>query len=273
MTPAALPLFSRFESSGYAAFPEKAAHRENVQAVLSHESLVPLFQPIVDMTDHHVLGFEGLIRGPLGSPLHDPVSLFQAARAAHRLHALEAMCHRIHAHAFKAQQLPGYLFLNVSPDVLMAQTPGTSRVVQALCDLANILPHRIVVELTESGVCVGYAELRQAVGHLRQAGIAIALDDFGEGVSNLRLWSEIRPDYIKLDKHFTQQIERDPVKQQLVRAIQAIAQASGALVIAEGIETVTECQALQALGIRYGQGYWFGRPQAQPDRILQYHVL
>lgn len=273
MTPAALPLFFRSELSGYAALPDNVVHRDSVQAVLSHESLVPLFQPIVDMADHHMLGFEGLIRGPADSPLHDPVALFQAARASHRLHALEAMCHRIHAQAFKSQELPGYLFLNVSPDVLMAHGSEPSRVVQALCDLAGRLTHRIVVELTESGRWASYDELCQAVGYLRQAGIAIALDDFGEGFSNLRLWSEIRPDYIKLDKHFTQHIERDLIKQQLVRAIQAIAQASGAQVIAEGIETVTEYRTLHALGIRYGQGYWFGRPQAQPDCVLQSHLF
>ena len=82
----------------------------------------------------------------------------------------------------------------------------------------------------------------------------------------MRLWSELRPDYVKLDKCFTQGIASDAAKQQFVRSIQAIAHATGARVIAEGIETADDLACLNGLGLGLGQGYHLGRPLAQPAR-------
>jgi diguanylate cyclase (GGDEF)-like protein len=106
--------------------------------------------------------------------------------------------------------------------------------------------------------------LRDATEHYRSMGFEIAIDDLGEGFSGLRLWSEIRPDYVKIDKHFIQNIHLDPVKQQFARSIQEIAAKSGARVIAEGIESHAELIAVRELGIAFGQGYHIARPSAAP---------
>ena len=76
----------------------------------------------------------------------------------------------------------------------------------------------------------------------------------------MRLWSELRPEYIKIDKYFIQGLDEDLVKQQFVRSISDIAQQSRAKVIAEGIETLAELQVLRSLGIEYGQGFLLARP-------------
>ena len=85
----------------------------------------------------------------------------------------------------------------------------------------------------------------------------------GEGFSGLRLWSEISPDYVKINKHFICNIHNDPMKLEFVRAIQKIATESGCLTIAEGIETRDELAVIKDLKINYTQGCLFGRPLPQ----------
>src|SRR5262249_3502966 len=85
-------------------------------------------------------------------------------------------------------------------------------------------------------------------------------DDLGEGFASLRLWSELRPEYVKVDRHFVHDIHRDPIKLQMARAIQQIAHVAGASVIAEGIEEQAEFQTVRDLGIRHGQGHLVGVP-------------
>jgi GGDEF domain-containing protein len=103
-------------------------------------------------------------------------------------------------------------------------------------------------------------------------GFQIAIDDLGEGFSSLRLWSELRPEYVKIDMHFIQGINSDPVKLQFVRSIQEIAEQSNTLVIAEGIETQAELLVLRDIGVAYGQGYHLGRPAAAPAKALPAEV-
>jgi diguanylate cyclase (GGDEF)-like protein len=108
--------------------------------------------------------------------------------------------------------------------------------------------------------------------HYRDMGFQIAIDDLGEGFSSLRLWSELRPEYVKIDMHFIQGIDLDPVKLQFVRSIQEIAQKSGTVVIAEGIETQTELLLIRDLGIAYGQGYHIARPHSNPATLPSIEV-
>ena len=92
-------------------------------SILQRESLTSLFQPIVDLNGGGIVGYEGLIRGPEGSPLHSPVVLFELARQDGRIEELESVCHRKHIQHFKDLNLPGRLFLNVSPQVISGLEP------------------------------------------------------------------------------------------------------------------------------------------------------
>jgi diguanylate cyclase (GGDEF)-like protein len=95
-------------------------------------------------------------------------------------------------------------------------------------------------------------------------GFKIAIDDLGEGFSSLRLWSELRPEYIKVDMHFVQGVDRDPVKLQFLKSIQQIAESCGTQVIAEGVETAAELKVVKDLGIALGQGYFIAHPSPTP---------
>jgi GGDEF domain-containing protein len=87
------------------------------------------------------------------------------------------------------------------------------------------------------------------------------MDDMGEGFSNLRMWSEVRPEFVKIDRHFVAGIDSDPLKLHFVRAMHEIADACGSALIAEGVETAEQLAVLRDLGIPYVQGFGIARPQ------------
>jgi diguanylate cyclase (GGDEF)-like protein len=235
--------------------------------ILEKRQLSALFQPIMNMQSGDIVGYEGLIRGPSDSPLHSPLNLFKVAMAHNLSVEVEHLCRRVVLERFAELGLPGKLFLNVSPECLLQPEVRHGETLAYIQEV-GINPDRVIIELTESQPTYDYELLREAVMHYRAMGFQIAIDDLGEGFSSLRLWSELRPEYVKIDMHFIQGINHDPVKLQFVRSIQEIAEKSSTVVIAEGIETPTELLLIRDLGIAYGQGYHIARPNSNPALTL-----
>ena len=237
--------------------------QDMLQNILHQRNLSALFQPVMNISDGTFLGFEGLIRGPADSPLHSPVNLFAAAKQQGLSLEVEMLCRQIVLESFAAQNLPGNLFLNVSPDTL---THPSFKNGQTLAYLENlgIDPKRIIIEITENQPTFDFEGMRNALLHYRNMGFQIAMDDLGEGFSSLRLWSELRPEFVKIDMHFVQGVNADPLKQQFIRSIQSIALSSGTQVIAEGIETDAEFRVIRDIGVACGQGYFIARPNPVP---------
>ncbi|MDP9509404.1 bifunctional diguanylate cyclase/phosphodiesterase [Pseudomonas protegens] len=236
-----------------------------LSSILAQSGLHSLFQPIISLSQRRILGYEALSRGPSNSPLHSPVALFAVARQAGRLSELEFACRHSACKRFSEQQLPGKLFLNVSPESLLEATHQPGRTLQLLQDV-GIPPSQVVIELTEQTPIDDFQLLHNALHHYRDMGFSIALDDLGAGYSSLRLWSELRPDYVKIDRHFIDGIHQDALKREFVGSILQIAKASRAQVIAEGIEMLEELVVLSEMGVDLVQGYLLCRPQEQPPR-------
>ncbi len=137
----------------------------------------------------------------------------------------------------------------------------------------GIAPEQVVMEITEHTPIHDYTILHNAALHYKTMGLEAAIDDLGAGYSGLRLWSELRPDYVKIDLHFVQGIHEDVVKRKFVQSIHEIAQTLNCKVIAEGIETKEEYLAILELGIPMGQGYYFARPHAIAPRLLSQGVV
>lgn len=244
--------------------------------ILKEKKLTPVYQPIVDLRSGDIVGYEGLVRGPQDSEFFVPVLLFHTARRLGRLKELEELCCRLHVQGFVQQGLQGKLFINSSPDVvlmLFSSVDQGEHAIDRYDYLAGLHPERIVMELTESECADNYHDLNRAIADMRESGLQFAIDDLGEGYSSLRLWSEIQPEYVKVDKYFVRNIDTDALKQQLVRSICDIAAYARSTVIAEGIETVAELQVLQQLGVSCGQGYLLARPAVQTVHRMSDEVL
>ncbi|MEK7845002.1 MAG: EAL domain-containing protein, partial [Pseudomonadota bacterium] len=231
--------------------------------IIEQRQLTPNFQPIISMSTGEIFAYEGLIRGPSNSPLHSPLSLFKAAGQFGLLLELERLCRQVTLEAFVQLKLIGKLFLNVSPECLLEPNFRNGETLDYMRSI-GLEPHRVVIELTENQPTYDYSLLLEAVRHYRSMGLEIAIDDLGEGFSSLRLWFELRPEYVKVDQHFIQNINQDSVKLQFVRSIQQIAENSNTQIIAEGIETHAEFMIVKDMGILFGQGYYIARPNAIP---------
>jgi len=240
--------------------------------ILDEGLLYPVFQPIIDFRGRAVLGYEALMRGPAQSALHSPDRLFDAAAREGRSLELERACRETSLRAFAAQRLPGRLFLNLTPAALLDPAMMNGHTRQLLNEL-GITPNRIVIELTENQKITDMPGIQEALQHYRGRGFQIAIDDLGEGFANLRMWSELRPEFVKIDKHFVHGIADDRIKFHFVRAMQDLAEICNALLVAEGIERLEDLVCIRDMGIACGQGYFIARPDAQPLRQLPGNVL
>jgi diguanylate cyclase (GGDEF)-like protein len=227
-----------------------------------------LFQPIVDPRTRGVCGFEALARGPSDSWLHAPQNLFEAARRSGLRLELDFLCLQSAFRRFVAARVAGQLFVNVSPDSIYEAPNFASRFLSD-AEAAGLSPNRCVIELTEESLLDDYARLRSTLQRLRDAGCEIAIDDLGAGSSGLRTWSELKPDFVKIDRYFVSGIDADKTKLEFVRSILDMGRAIGCRVIAEGVETERECRELVDLGLDRLQGHLFGRPNVAPMVVVQ----
>ena len=234
--------------------------------ILQQRKLTALFQPILDLSSGEFLGYEGLIRGPANSPLHSPANLFSAAAEQGLSLEMEMLCRQVVLETFSRLSLPGNLFLNVSPETLTHPSFKNGQTLDFLTQL-GISPDRVIIEITENQPTYDFVAMRSALLHYRSMGFKIAIDDLGEGFSSLRLWSELRPEYIKIDMHFVQGVDTDPIKKQFLKSIQQIALSCGTSVIAEGVETEAELKVVKDIGIALGQGYFIARPSPTPTLL------
>ncbi|MDT3736687.1 MAG: GGDEF domain-containing protein [Denitratisoma sp.] len=239
---------------------------EELDRIVADGLLRTVFQPILGFHTRGYLGFEALIRGPAGSSLEAPPALFEAAARFGLTLELERACREQSLRAFAAAGLTGKLFLNVSPQCLADPVLLDGETLHLLRSL-GLAPSSIVIEITENQKINDFAGVRRLLDHYRGLGYEIAIDDLGEGFSNLRLWTELHPQYIKIDRHFISGIDENALKFQMVRSIHGLAEACAANIIAEGIETAAEFTMLRDLGIAYGQGYFIAHPHAAPAAV------
>jgi EAL domain-containing protein (putative c-di-GMP-specific phosphodiesterase class I) len=233
----------------------------SVGELIADGAIRAVYQPIVDLDTGAVVAYEALARGPRGSELEMPGRLFPEAS---RLGLLAQLDREARASAIRgaiASDLadPTSLFVNVEPTSLDAGGP--------LIDGEDeIRRHglRIVVEFTERELAARPADVLRAVAWLRARGWGIALDDIGADRRSLALLPFLAPDVLKLDMALVQQETVKRSTAHVVNAVAAEAERSGALVLAEGIETDAHLNRARAFGARLGQGWLFGRPDELP---------
>jgi EAL domain-containing protein (putative c-di-GMP-specific phosphodiesterase class I) len=245
---------------------------DELRWVMAERLLCPVFQPIIDFRLRAILGYEALIRGPEGSSLQRPDQLFAAATRCGLSLDLEHACREASLRAFAAQRLAGRLFLNVTPGCLLDPRLMNGYTRELLSEL-GIAPNRIVLELTENQKITDMPGIHEALLHYRGRGFQIAIDDLGEGFANLRMWSELRPEFVKIDKHFVSGIADDRIKFHFVRAMQDLAEICNASLVAEGIECLEDFVCLRDMGIACGQGFFIARPTSHPIRKLPVQTL
>jgi len=244
-----------------------------LKQIFEEESIHTYFQPIVSLKTKKVFAVEALTRGPMNTPLFSPMNLFNFANEQNCLLSMDLMARRVAIKSFKqavpTDKMTPHLFLNVSVSSILTQDHPSGLTLACLKEF-DVDPQQVVIEITELQPVEDSTQFLMAIEYYRQMGFKVAIDDLGSGYNGLKLWSEVKPDYVKIDKHFVTEIDKQADKYRFMETILTLAKSLGTKVIAEGIETESELRILEKLGVDYVQGYLLKRPSPIIDSVLDY---
>ncbi|MFW5717880.1 MAG: bifunctional diguanylate cyclase/phosphodiesterase [Spirochaetota bacterium] len=228
-------------------------------------------QPIVDLFNGEIFGFEMLARGQ--PPFENPSHLFAYAEEHGIAAEVELACRAAALEriaSLEPELQKKHFFINISPNLLADPDQNDDLTVSSLAEY-GINHNRLVLEITETTSIDDYDVFEKSIRRCSEQGFRIALDDFGSGHSGLITLIAVAPDFLKVDREIVRDIDTSPYKQHLVRSILSFSQSVGGKVIAEGLETWDELRTVARLGVRYGQGYVLARPNADArplDRVV-----
>jgi EAL domain-containing protein (putative c-di-GMP-specific phosphodiesterase class I)/CheY-like chemotaxis protein len=238
------------------------AMRRDLQECLSGDYIQIALQPILRSRDGSVFAHEALLRSTHPT-LRGPLPVLRAAEEHGMLPELSRVV--IHRVAAWLEILPEdrLLFMNLHPDELGEPEALAGRL-QVLARYA----HRIVLEITERRQVTRLAGWEESVARTREMGFALAVDDLGAGYSSLSVLAELQPDFVKVDMSIVRGVDADDRKQRLMDLLCRFAEATRAQLVAEGVETAAEAEALERLGAHLLQGYYYGRPTLDVAEVL-----
>ena len=239
---------------------ENARIEQALRSAIDNNNVRPHFQPIISLKDGQLLGFESLARwtdaelGPVSPARFIPLAeergiiaplteslLWQAARAA--------------------ADWPEPLFLSFNLSSTQLIDVSTAKNITEMIKRAGLPPHRLEIEVTETAMMSDPQTAAMVVDELHEAGIRVAMDDFGTGQSSLGRLRELKLDKVKIDRSFIKAIGADKPAEHIVRAILEMCAGLELTVVAEGIEEIGQAEALKRYGCHAAQGYLFGKPQ------------
>lgn len=222
------------------------------------KAIFMVYQPIISWSQKKAFGYEALVRSSERSLPH-PGALFEAAERLDRISDLgseiRARCGNPFFDAATAAAASDFtLFVNLHSQDLLDETLFDENA--PLAPLAS----RVVLELTERAALDDISDIVARIGRLRSLGYRIAVDDIGAGYSGLNSLATVQPDFVKLDISLVRSLDKDVVRRRLVQLLTQLCNDLNISVVAEGVETPAERDALIDLGIDLLQGYLFARP-------------
>jgi EAL domain-containing protein (putative c-di-GMP-specific phosphodiesterase class I) len=241
---------------------EREGHRRSIQlARVIHLGLVrSVYQPVVDIVDRRVIGFEALTRVGKGR-FENVETLFKAAEANDALWSLERLCRRRALEGVPALEPDQLLFLNIEPDSAHDPQLTGPQFLDGLAE-AGLSPRQVVLELTEHSAVRDFVAFRRTLERFRALGFRLAMDDVGSGYAGLQAIAEIAPDFIKADMHLVRGLHANSIKRELIDTMRRFSESTGITLVAEGVESSDELAALVDVGVRCAQGFLFARPGA-----------
>lgn len=234
-----------------------------LHSLLARRHVPMLFQPIVDLTDGRTVAAEALARPPGTTAVTSVEDLFRAAHRTGQVRDLDWLCRRMAVEQAPWAAAGWTLFLNVSTAALVDPVHDVDQLL-LLLDSAGADPERVVLEITEREPIHDYERLARVLAAYREHGIRFAVDDIGEGHSTLELLAVAAPEFLKVARSLTLSPPRSG-PHAAIRAIAAFARATGATVVAEGVEDEATAHRMRQLGIRLVQGFHFGLPASGRD--------
>ncbi len=239
--------------------------KDKIIDLIDNELLTIHFQPIYSINDGTVYAYEALTRITDNIFFKSIGDLFKSAIQCNFISHLDVVCR---ANALKHSALEGikqtnsYICINICPETLM-NPDHLVGVTDGLAEEHGISKDKIILEITEESAVNDMALFKNTITRYRNRGYKIAIDDFGAGYGGLKMLSIIEPELVKIDCHFIANIDKVPIKYNLVDAIATACHSMGIKIVAEGIEREAELTVVLDMGIELLQGYYLCRPAAR----------
>lgn len=245
--------------------PTGSSVTELIGELVNGRPIHAVYQPIVDLNDGHVVGYEALAR-PEGFGASDSVeTLFEVAHRSGHIRDLDWLCRR--AALSQAASLPAgiLLFMNVSVAALLDPLHDVDQLM-LLLEWTGRSPHRLVLEIGEHESVRDLDRLRVVLTSYRKAGIRFAIDDLGEGFATTELLETAEPEFVKLARSLTMNSARRSARAAIKTAL-TFARVHDSIVIAEGVENELVSDQIRSLNIPLGQGFGLGRPTVAAELL------
>jgi PAS domain S-box-containing protein len=249
----------RYDDALRLAQDRQAALRADLDGALDRDELRLVFQPVVDVVMHRTVSVEALLRWR--HPAFGDVSPVEFVPLAEESERITDLGRWVLREACATIAALGDTDLGVAVNVSARQIRGGELVPDVLAALesSGLPASRLIVEITES-VLLDDSHVIEDLSALRQLGVRIAVDDFGTGWSSLAYLVGMPVDVLKMDQHFLANVEHDPARRAMCRAVLQLGASLGLPVIVEGVTTPAVLALLRDMGHRYLQGYVFSRP-------------
>jgi diguanylate cyclase (GGDEF)-like protein len=244
-----------------------------LRQALSKDELAVYYQPIVDLAEMRLIGFEGLVRwhhpqrgllmpGDFISLAEDTDIILPMGRMI-----LESACHQLKAWQDALSRRD--LLMNINLSARQFSQPDLHEQVASTLRTSRIAPGCLELEITESDVMQNVEASTAMLSRIKELGVRLAIDDFGTGYSSLSYLQRFPIDSLKIDRSFVWGLETQRENLELIKTIVALSRNLGKELIAEGIETRAQLEKLRELGCRFGQGYYFAKPM-DPSAATRY---
>lgn len=244
------------------------AGAEYLSTLISKGAMTTHFQPIIDLATDTIFGYESLVRGVNEEgELISPDRLFQWGREGDMLFYLDRACRENSLKTAAVKNITAKVFINFIPTAIY----DPEHCLQSTVKWAKQLefdPKNIIFEVVESDYVEDLDHLKKILDFYKAQGYKVALDDVGSGYSSLNMIAKLVPDIVKIDRALIDHIDTNEVNQSVFRAIVSIAKENGIMVLAEGIERLEEAAFCAKEGADLAQGYYYGKPSAEPIRRL-----
>ncbi|WP_277980199.1 putative bifunctional diguanylate cyclase/phosphodiesterase [Sphingomonas phyllosphaerae] len=252
------PSAARFFEEGMdAQARERDALERELRVAIFNRSVQPFYQPLVSLDGGRIIGFEALARWT--SPSLGEIRPERFIAVAEDTGLINDLTRLLLEQACRdAVTWPAHVTLSFNVSGIVLQDPLFGVAVFKILTDAKLLPQRLELEITESALVRDLDAAVRALDQLRGMGVRIALDDFGTGYSSLYHLRVFKPDKIKIDRSFVDDIERDAGSAAIVRGLIGLGSGLGAQITAEGVETQAQRNLLWAHGCDQGQGFLFG---------------
>lgn len=232
-----------------------------LNTIVAHKKISTLYQPILDLKNKRVIGYEALNRGPKGE-FENPDFLFRLAYENNAVWALDRLCRIQALRGIKKLHESENIFINVEPSTFEDPHFFTRETLSEM-EKAGVKPSQVVLELTERKAIEDFENFKTILKTFKTSGFRVAIDDLGAGYSGLQMLSELLPDYvdfIKLDMSLIRDIHTHNYKQQIISFMLKLTNNISTSIIVEGIETKDELKTIHQLGIQYAQGFLIASP-------------